>query len=116
MLRTINKSKQLIKVAQRSYYPDNVLMKREKGIYYNDPLDVAERVVRLFALHDACIDPSSVTLNKTFAEVGLNALDMCELFIATEREFDLEIAEEECEKMQKVNDLVEFLAKNPSSK
>lgn len=106
----------LIRVAQRGYYPDNVLMKREKGTYYNDPLDIAERVVRLFALHDACIDPSSVTLNKTFAEVGLNALDMCELFIAAEREFDLEIAEEECEQMVKVNDLVEFLAKNPASK
>jgi len=54
-------------VAQRGYYPDNVLMKREKGEYYSDPLDVAERVVRLIALHDACIDPSSVTLNKSFA-------------------------------------------------
>jgi len=38
-----------------------------------------------------------VTLNKTFREVGLNALDMCEIFIGCEREFDLEILEEECE-------------------
>lgn len=91
-------------------------MKRDVGDYYNDPMDVAERVVRLIALHDACRDPSSVTLGKTFSEVGLNALDMCEIFIGCEREFDLEIAEEECEQMSTVNDLVEFLSKNPASK
>lgn len=51
-------------VANRTYLPDgSYLMKREKGDYYADPLDVAERVVRLFALHDACKDPATVTLN-----------------------------------------------------
>lgn len=101
---------------RRSYYPDNVLMKREKGEYYTDPLDVAERVVRLIALHDACKDPSAVTLKHSFAELGLNALDMCEVFIGCEREFDLEIAEENCEEMHTVSDLVEFLSKNPATK
>lgn len=106
----------MMRFAQRGYYPDNVLMKRDVGQYYNDPMDVAERVVRLIALHDACVEPSSVTLAKSFSEVGLNALDMCELFIGCEREFDLEIAEEECEQMNTVSDLVEFLSKNPACK
>jgi len=53
--------------------------------------------VRLIALHDRCREPASVTLNKSFSELGLNALDMCEVFIGAEREFDLEIAEEDCE-------------------
>ena len=100
MLRLLSKrqlNRQMFCVAQRSYYPDNVLMKREKGEYYSDPLDVAERVVRLIALHDHCRDPASVTHSKSFAELGLNALDMCEVFIGAEREFDLEIAEEDCE-------------------
>lgn len=96
--------------------PDGVLMKREQGSYYSDPMEVAERVVRLIALHDACRDPASVTLGKTFVEIGLNALDMCEVFIGVEREFDLEIAEEECEQMRTVNDLVEFLSKNSATK
>jgi hypothetical protein len=47
----------------RLYYKDNVLMPREQGEYYADPMDVAERVVRLVALHDSCKDPSAVTLN-----------------------------------------------------
>lgn len=114
--KSVKNSMPLIMFNRRGYYPDNVLMKREKGEYYTDPLDVAERVVRLIALHDACKDPSAVTLKNTFSELGLNALDMCEIFIGCEREFDLEIAEENCEEMHTVSDLVEFLSKNPATK
>lgn len=87
-------------------------MKRVEGEYFADPKAVAERVVRLLALHDNVKDPSAITLNSTFDEIGLNELDMVEIFLATEREFDLEIDEEECESMTTVNDLVEFLAKS----
>ena len=79
-------------------------------------MDVAERIVRLIALHDNVSDPSSVKLSSNFTELGLNALDMCEVFIGVEREFDLEISEEDCEAMLSVQDLVEFLAKNPNTK
>lgn len=87
----------LLSCSVRSYYPDDVLMPRAQGEYYSDPKEVAERVVRILALHDACRDPSSVTLGQSFEQLGLNALDMCEVFIAIEREFDLEISEESCE-------------------
>ena len=87
-------------------------MKRVEGEYFADPKDVADRVVRLIGLHDNVRDPAAITLNSSFEELGLNALDMVEVYIAAEREFDLEIAEEECESMTTVNDLVEFLAKN----
>jgi len=56
-----------LRMACRTYYPDNVLMKREKGDYYSDPVGVAERVVRLIALHDACKDPANVTLSQKFS-------------------------------------------------
>jgi acyl carrier protein len=100
----------------RGYYKDNVLMPREKGEYYADPLMVAERVVRLFALHDNVRDPANVTLASNFNELGLNALDMCEIFIGIEREFDLEISEEDCEEMSTIQELVDFLSKHPSTK
>jgi acyl carrier protein len=48
--------------------------------------------------------------------LGLNALDMVEVFLAIEREFDMEIDEEDCEKMTTVNDLVEFLARSSATK
>lgn len=82
---------------RRTYYKDNVLMPREQGEYYADPMDVAERVVRLIGLHDACNDPAKVSLSQSFSACGLNSLDMVEVFIGCEREFDLEISEEDCE-------------------
>ena len=99
-------------VQSRYYHPDNVLMKRDEGEYFADPKSVAERVVRLMALHDNVKDPAAITLNSSFEELGLNSLDMAEVFLAAEKEFDLEIDEDECEGMTTVNDLVEFLAKN----
>ena len=75
-------SKQLIRVplmaqlAVRSYYPGDVLMKRQEGEYFADPVSVAERVVRLIALHDHVNDPSAITLNCSFEQLGLNSLDL----------------------------------------
>ena len=86
----------------RLYYKNNVLMPREHGEYYADPVGVSERLVRMFALHDNVQDPSGITLKSNFTEMGLNALDMCEIFLAVEREFDLEISEEDCEVMHTV--------------
>ena len=77
-------------------------MPRQQGEYYADPMDVAERVVRLIALHDNVQDPPSVTLSSHFSALGLNALDMCKVFIGVEREFDLEIADEDCETIHTV--------------
>ena len=50
----------MLKFAQRSYFEGEGLMKRVYGDYYSDPMEVGERVVRLFALHDSCKDPASV--------------------------------------------------------
>ena len=115
-MRMGTRSLTMMSVAQRGYMEDNKLMPREQGEYYADPMDVAERTVRLIAMHDNVSDPSAVTLNKSFDELGLNALDMCEVFLGLEREFDLEISEEDCEMMTSVNDIVEFLARSPYTK
>ena len=53
--------------------------------------------MRQIACHEACKNPANVTLNHKFSRIGLDALDMCEVLIGCEREFDLEIAEENCE-------------------
>ena len=87
-------------------------MPREEGDYFSDPIAVAERIVRLIALHDNVRDPSAITLNSTFEELGLNSLDLCEITFQAEREFDVEISEDDCESFVTVNDLVENLARN----
>ena len=98
----------------RHYYQDNVLMPREYGDgYMCDPKEVAERIVRIVALHDNIkVNPSDITTGMSFAEIGLNELDMCEIYMVLERDFDFEISEEDCESFTTLNDIVEHTARN----
>ena len=97
----------------RGYYKNDVLMPREYGDgYMSDPVATAERVVRCIALHDNVNDPANITLGATFEELGLNELDMVEIYLMLEKEFDFEISEDDCESFTTVNDLVENIARN----
>merc|ERR1712070_1368742 len=97
----------------RNYYKDNVLMERNYGDgYMKDPVDTAERIVRCIALHDNVNDPANITLADSFDHLGLNALDLCEISMAVEKEFDFEIAEDVVETFTTVNDMVEHVARN----
>jgi acyl carrier protein len=91
-------------------------MKRNEGDYFADPLAVGERVIRLIALHDHVKDPSGITTKDSFADLGLNALDTAELFLQAEKEFDVEISEEDCESFVTVNDLIDHLSKSQYTK
>jgi len=98
----------------RTYYQDNVLMPREYGdSYMSDPVATAERIIRVIGLHDALsVDPAAMTVSHSFDQLGLNELDMCEIFLMLEKEFDFEISEEDCEGMTTINDIVEFTSRN----
>ena len=112
-LTSLRRVPSLLSVPRRFYFPNGKeLMQREEGDYFADPVMVAERVVRLVALHDNVLDPSAVTLNSSFQELGLAPLDLVEIFLQAEREFDTEISDEDCETFLTVNDLVENLSRN----
>jgi acyl carrier protein len=103
----------MVQMQVRHYYQDGVLMPRAYGDgYMSDPVATAERIIRTIALHDNVNDPSSISLGQSFEEVGLNELDMCEVYLMLEKEFDFEISEDDCETFVTVNDLVEHVARN----
>ena len=78
-----------------------------------DPIDVAERLIRLISLHDNLkVNPSEIVPGNTFEEIGLNDLDMVEVLLGAEREFDLELSDDVCESFTTINDIVEHLARN----
>jgi NADH dehydrogenase (ubiquinone) 1 alpha/beta subcomplex 1 len=110
--RLLTSSGSILRQPLRTYYPNGQLMKRDEGDYFADPIEVAERIVRLIALHDNVKNPSAVTLQSEFSSIGFNVLDMQELFLQAEREFDVEISEDDCESFHTVNDLVENIARN----
>ncbi len=58
------------------------------------------------------IDESKITENSSFLDdLGLDSLDIIELIMAFEEEFDLEIPDEEAEKMKTVGDVIKYLKK-----
>ncbi|MGI6113651.1 MAG: acyl carrier protein [Mahellales bacterium] len=59
------------------------------------------------------VDPEKVTLEASFIDdLGADSLDIVELIMALEEEFDLEIPDEEAEKVTTVGDVVEYIKNN----
>ncbi len=56
------------------------------------------------------VDESDVVLEASFIDdLGADSLDLVELIMALEEEFDLEIPDTDAEKIQTVNDAVEYI-------
>lgn len=56
---------------------------------------------------------SSVTLEASFIDdLGADSLDIVELIMALEEEFDMEIPDGDAEKIVTVNDVVEYIKEN----
>ncbi|MCK9216556.1 MAG: acyl carrier protein [Firmicutes bacterium] len=59
------------------------------------------------------IDAEEVTMESSFIEdLGADSLDIVELLMALEEEFDIEIPDEEAEKLVTVNDVVDYIKNN----
>ncbi len=58
------------------------------------------------------VDPEKVKTEASFIDdLGADSLDIVELVMAMEEEFDLEIPDEDAEKLKTVNDVQEYLTK-----
>jgi acyl carrier protein len=58
------------------------------------------------------VDPSTVTLDKTFVEdLNADSLDLTELIMTFEERFGFEISEQEAEGLKKVRDVVDYISK-----
>ena len=59
------------------------------------------------------VKPEEVTPEASFVEdLGADSLDTVELVMALEEEFDIEIPDEDAEKIQSVNDAIEYITEH----
>jgi acyl carrier protein len=59
------------------------------------------------------IDAEEVSMESSFIDdLGADSLDIVELLMALEEEFDIEIPDEEAEKLSSVGDIVEYIKNN----
>jgi len=68
---------------------------------------VKELVLARFSLEE-----DAVSLETTFESVGADSLDIVELVMEIEEEFEIEIPDEDMKKMTTVGNLVEYLKEN----
>ena len=59
------------------------------------------------------VDDSTVTMEASFVDdLGADSLDIVELIMGLETEFDIEIPDEEAEKIRTVGDAVSYIKEN----
>ena len=74
-----------------------------------------ERVKKVI-VEQLSVEDSEVTAEASFtADLGADSLDTVELVMAFEEEFGVEIPDEEAEKIQKVQDAVDYIEKQKVS-
>jgi len=72
---------------------------------------IEERVKQIVA-EQLGVDEEQVTADAAFMDdLGADSLDTVELVMALEEEFDIEISDEDAEKIQKVQDAVDYINK-----
>lgn len=60
------------------------------------------------------VDKDKVSPDTTFEDIDADSLDVVELVMALEEEFDLEISDEEVEKIKTVGDIVNYIEERVS--
>ena len=71
-------------------------------------MDVFGRIKALVA-EQLRVDEEKITLETTFDELDADSLDVVDLIMALEDEFDIEIPDEDAEKIKTVGDAVEYI-------
>jgi len=72
-------------------------------------MNVEEKVKEIIA-EQLDVEAEEVTPNASFIEdLGADSLDTAELVMAFEEEFDIEISDDDAEKIQKVKDAVDYI-------
>jgi acyl carrier protein len=65
--------------------------------------------VRAIIADKLSLNEDEITMDSTFEDLGADSLDIVELVMALEEEFDVEIADEQAENAKKVGDVVNYL-------
>jgi len=73
-------------------------------------MDVADKVIEIIT-REQHFEPGKVTIDSTFAEVGIDSLDGVNIMFALEEEFKIEIPDAVAQNMRSVRQVVDGLTR-----
>lgn len=94
------------------YHPTRELMKKHSPVYFSDPNEVGEEIIRIICLHDKVKDPSKVSLGSRFDEIGLDSLDFVEVILEIENYLFYDFGATDWEQFITINDIAQFISKD----
>lgn len=76
-------------------------------------MSAVDKRVKEIVAEQLGVDEAQVTNEASFMDdLGADSLDTVELVMALEEEFDIEISDEDAEKIQTVNDAIEYITEH----
>ena len=89
--------------------PKNILYKSEHKLRKRKVMNIQERVKNIIC-DQLAVEAEKVTDTASFIDdLGADSLDIVELVMTMEEEFDLDIPDEDAEKMKTVGDVIKYI-------
>mgnify|MGYP002865003960 FL=1 len=88
------------------------MMKKKTPKYYSDPNVIGEEIIRIVSLHDKVTDPTQITMESSFEEIGMDSIDFVEVILQLEYEIGYDFGPSDWEQFITINDVAQFLAKD----
>ena len=79
-------------------------------------MSVFEKIKQIVVDQLGVEDEDQVTLETSFKDLDADSLDVVELIMALEEEFDIEIPDEDAEKMETVGDAIKYIEEHLANK
>lgn len=72
--------------------------------------NIEQRVINIFA-NQVGTSPENITLNSTSSSLSMDSLDDVEVIMTLEEEFEIEICDNDADKLTSVQKTIEFVSK-----
>ena len=74
-------------------------------------MDYFEKVREIVA-EQLNVEPETITMNTRFEELNADSLDVVEVIMTLESEFDIQIPDEEAEKIKSIGAVVDYISEH----
>ena len=68
--------------------------------------------IRNIVAEQLSVEPETITMNTRFDELNADSLDVVEVIMTLENEFDIQIPDEEAEKIKNIGAVVDYISEH----